>query len=477
MTTARRSAESLTCLLLLILVSACNRAPEFTTQSPEALRAYKEGLGYFDKFYYREAKASFEEALRKDSTFAMAWARLARLDHMNSDVEQARRDMDRALRLGARASEHEQLLIRIFDQGLNYNVTGAAATTDTLIARYPHDREGYLLRGNMYEQMKDLKAAIHSYEQAIKVDTSYALAAMSLGYAYSKVGETEKAATQMQRYIRLAPDAADPHASYADILLYMGRYDEALEHYRKSLELKPDFWYSFRKTGEIYEKMGRLKEAEEQFHASLKLIPQNRQAEAAHYELDGLLSLDRGNYDEALRQYHQALAIDSNNFDAARGIVYALSKQKKFDEAAPVIDRFEKEFERKNLAQAPIMLWFYLMQSDLLTEKGDLERALAACDSAVGFSTNQTRGIVYRQMAEIYRRQKAFESALDACEQALEVNPNAPEVLLTLVKIYSDRGDRRMTREIGSRLMQFWAHADPDYQHRNELMRILGVTS
>ena len=52
---------------------------------------------------------------------------------------------------------------------------------------------------------------------------------MSLGYAYSRVGELEKAAVQMQKYIRLAPDAADPRASYADILVYIGRYDEALD--------------------------------------------------------------------------------------------------------------------------------------------------------------------------------------------------------------------------------------------------------
>jgi tetratricopeptide (TPR) repeat protein len=123
------------------------------------------------------------------------------------------------------------------------------------------------------------------------------------------------------------------------------------------------------------------------------------------------------------------------------------------------------------------MFSFHLMRSRLLTEKGDLTQAKAECDSAVGFSTSLTRTFVYRQMAEVYRREKAYEPALEACEQALEVNPNAPEVLLTLVRIYHDRGDRRMTREIGNRLVTFWAQADPDYQNRIELMKILGVTS
>jgi len=110
-------------------------------------------------------------------------------------------------------------------------------------------------------------------------------------------------------------------------------------------------------------------------------------------------------------------------------------------------------------------------------EKGELEQAMEECDSALGYSTALTRSAVHRQMAEIYLRQNAYEPALDACEQALQVNPNSPDVLLTLVRIYKERGDRRMTREIGGRLMDLWSKADPDYQNRIELQKILGVTS
>lgn len=477
MTSVRRLAESFLCLSLLLLVSDCSRAPKLTTQSPEALRAYQEGLRQLERFYYREAKESFEEALRHDSTFAMAWARMAVLNGAGKDEDQARADIANAMRLAAGATEREQLLIRVWNQELNFNLPGASATADSLISLYPDEKEGYLLRGNLYEASKNLEGSIKSYQMAIKVDTAYATAVMSLGYAYSRIGEPEKAAVQMQKYIRLAPDAADPHASYADILMYMGRYDEALEQYKESLQLKPDYWYSVREIGRIYEMMGRLKDAEHQYHASLKLLPQNRQVEATHHELDGFLNIDRGNYGEAAQQFRVALTIDSNSVDAARGLVIALGKMRQFEPAEEVIERIRREFERKNLTESPIMLSFHMMRSRLLVERGDLAQAKAECDSAVGFSMSLNRSSVYRQMAEIYRQQKAYDAALDACEQALEGNPNAPEVLLTLARVYHDQGDRRMTKEIGSRLMAFWAQADPDYQNRIELMKILGVTS
>jgi tetratricopeptide (TPR) repeat protein len=477
MTTVRRFAETLLCFSLLLFVSDCGRAPRLTTQSPEALRAYQEGLGQYEKFYYREAKASFEEALRIDSTFSMAWTRMAMVNWASRDEEQARRDIARAMQLATHATEREQLFIRAWSQVLNFNTNGALATVDSLVTRYPDEKEGYLLRGNLYENNKNLEAAKQSYQQAINVDTAYAQAVMSLGYLYSTTGEPEKAAVQMQKYIRLAPEAADPRASYADILVRVGRYDEALEQYRKSLELKPDYWYAIREIGNIYMAMGRLKEAEEQFHASLKLLPQNRQVEATHAQQDGLLDFYRGKYEEAVRLFNEALRIDSNSLDAAAGSVNALGKLKKFAEADQVLGRIREEFRRRNLGESPVMLGYHLIRSRLLTEQGDLGPALAECDSALGFSTVISRPAVYRQMAEIYRRQKSFEPALDACEQALSVNPNAPEALLTLMRIYHDRGDRRMTREIGNRLMTFWAKADPDYQNRIDLMKLLGVTS
>ena len=477
MNIARRFPETFLCFALLFLISDCSRGPELTTQSPEALSAYQEGLALYEKFYYREAKASFEEALRLDSSFAMAWARMGMLNWSAKDEDQAYRDLDRATRLAADASEREQLLIRVLSRMARYDAGGASAAADSLISLYPEEKEAYLLRGHLYEQTKNVESAIKSYQAAIKVDTAYAPAVMSLGYAYSRAGEPEKAAAQMQRYIRLAPDAADPHASYADILVYIGRYDEALDHYQKSLELKPDYWYSIREIGRIYELMGRLREAEEQYHASLRLLPQNRQVEGTHRTLDGVLHIDRGNYEESVRLFQEALTINSTDLDAARGLVFALSRLKKFEGAQEVIERILKEFERRNLTESPAMLSFHLMRSRLLTEKGDLAKAEAECDTALGFSGPLTRIAVYRQMADIYRRQKAFEPALDACEQALQVNPNQPEVLLTLVRIYHDQGDRRMTKEIGQRLMNFWAKADPDFKNRIELMRILGVTS
>ena len=462
-------------ILPSLLLLGCTQAPTLTTSSPEALRLYTEGVSQWEKVYYREAITSFTDALAKDSTFAMAWARLAAVNASSKNQPEALKDIANAVQYSSRATQREQLIIRMWYHRFHYAFNEAAAVADSLIRLYPKEKEGYLVRGNLYETSKSYDAAIRSYQKAIEADTSYALAVMSLGYAYSNIGEQEKALVQMQHYIQMAPLAADPRASYADLLLRVGRYDEALDQYRKSLELKPDYWYAVNEIGVVYAVLGRLREAEEQFHASLALLPPSTKLEASHLVADASLNLQRGKEEEAERQCRDALTQDSSNAGAAISLVDALARLKRFSQAEDVTERIRQEIERRNLTESPAMLEFHLMKARLLRDQGEYEEALGQCKSALEFSSPLTRGLVYTQISEIRRREKSYESALDAAEEALQVNPNYPEALLTLLRIYKEKGDDRMTREIGGRLLDLWKTADPDFQHAIEVRKLLGL--
>ena len=459
---------------MLVFLSGCGRENRVTTTSQEALRYYTDGVSQWEKFYYREAKALFEQALAADSMFSMAWVRLAMVDGATQNEAEALTDIEKAVHYGAHVSRREQLFIRMWYSRLHYFNDAAAAAADSLASLYPDEKEAYLFRGNMYEMGKNFDAAIRSYQKAIAIDSTYALAVMWLGYAYSTSGDQEKAIEQMKRYIRLAPGAADPRASYADLLVRAGRYDEALEQYRKSLELKPDYWYSVREIGNVYATLGRLREAEEQFHRSFKLLPQGAQLEALHLAADGTLNYLRGKYEDAVGEYTNALRIDSTLGIAAYGLVQSYSKLRQFQGAEYVMDRMWKEFERRNLLQTPSMLALYVLKARVRIAQDSLKAARASCDSALQFTSPLNRSAVYREYAEISLREKNFEAALDACEEALTVNPNSPEVLLTLTKVYHAKGDVQMTVEIGGRLLALWREADPDYQNLLEVRRILG---
>ena len=460
-------------VLALATLAGCSKEPTVTTTSAEALKLYKDGIIQYERFYYSEAKTSLERALSLDSNFALAWARLAAVNMNNQNEPEALVDIGRAMSRLSHVSRREQLLIRMLDRRFHYDNSAAARIADSLAELYPDEKEAYVIRGLIDQFNNDFEAALKSYSRAVEVDTGYALAYMYLGYAYSNLGEQDKALENMQRYIRLAPETADPRASYADLLMRVGRYDEALEQHKAALELKPDYWYSFMQIGNIYAIEGRLKEAEAEFHKSLKYRPSNRTIEAAHLSVAGVVNILRGKYKEAVELEVSALKLDSLNGEAASELVYALAKLKEYPDAWEVIRHIRAELERRNMLGTAAMLGYHLMCANLLKEEGRYDEAQAECDSAREFSDPLTRSAVYRQIAELDFLQNRYDDALDASEEALRVNPNSPEALLTLTKIYHATGDTDMTREIGNRLLDFWKDADPDYQRLKELKNVL----
>lgn len=460
-------------LFTAFLGFSCSERPSVTTSSPEARNAYFEGMRLFENFYYVEAQKAFERALELDSTFAMASGRLAVLHARSEDEQAAKREIARALRLASGASTREQMFIRLFDHSIHFRNNEAKLVADSLIDQYPDVPEVYVWRGNYFEWNKDFDAALDMYKRAVDVDTGYAPAVMSLGYAYSARGEFDKAISEMERYIRLAPAAADPRASFADILLRSGRYDEALEQYRKSLELKPDYWYAINRIGDIYATLGRLDEADEQFNLGLGKMMLNNQIRASHLATQASLQYRRGNYGETVRLCDQSLALDSTNMRGAFIRVLALLRLKELREADQYIGFIRGEIERKNLAESQVMLDYFLLRARFFVEQGLFDEAEAVCDSAMEHGSELSRREVYLVLAETYLKRAEYDAALGALEEALRYNPNSPQALLTLAKVYAAAGDNRMMHEIGGRLLQLWDKADPDFQSLIELKKLL----
>ncbi len=462
---------------LLFFAISCKEESKITTGSPEALNAYNEGLGFLDKFYFPEAKASLETAVRLDSNFAMASARLALVHWRSANEIDAKKEIDRALARSSHVSNYEQMFIRFLHHMIYYRNVEAAAVADSLISLYPHTAEPYVFRGGLYELGKNYDAALTVYKKAVEKDTSYAPAAMSLGYAYSARGDEKNAIAAMERYIRLVPDAADPRASFADILLRAGRYEEALHQYQKSLELKPDYWYAINRIGDVYAILGRLNEAAKQYEEGLSKMLSSDQTRANYLAANAELDIKRGNYQSALRLYEQSLALDSLGGRAAYGRVRALIKLKRFKEAESMLALIRQELVRRNLTESAAMLDLHVLRSKIFSAQDLLEEARASCDSAMQYGSAFVRSLVNLESANIYLKQKEFDAALNSLEEALHFNSNSPAALLLLTKTYDAMGDKELTKEIGGRLLELWRNADKDFLDYIELKKILSRVS
>jgi tetratricopeptide (TPR) repeat protein len=465
----RMPRHTLPALCLLLLAGGCAEERRLSTTSTEARAAYTEGVHAWTMFYYTEAEEAIRRSLAADSGFAMAWARLAIIGYVTDDEEKAAGAIARAVALASAATRHEQLFIRAWDHRIGYRTPDALRTIDTLLGEYGDDAEAHMLKGELLEMGRDLEGAIRAYGAAVQADSGFARASMMLGYAYSSLNRQEEALAWMQRYIRLVPDAADPRASYADLLLRVGRYEDALEQYRASLERKPDYWYAFGQIGVILQIKGRLNEARVEILRSIEGLPPSATRDASVNVLDGSLAMLRADYPGAIGFFRAALAQDSLNLSAATGLANATGRLGKHAEALSVVASIGAVMRRRNLEETGWMFGYHLLRANLFLEAGLLDSVDAACADAFDHSTPLTRPSVARLLAETALRRGDPERALEACDEALSVNPNAPLSLLTLARTYRALRDTVMTREITTRLRVLWKDADPDFRELRSL--------
>lgn len=460
---------------IVMLAAGCNNEARFSTDDPAALSWYHQGVQAWQRFLYNEGFAAIDSAIARDSSFALAWGRRALLQYYTGDQSAAKATIVHALATAAHATPRERDLIGLWSARINDQRAREAALADSLIGLYPDDPELYLFRGQCYEADRSYEAAVRMYAQSVERDTGFALGVMSLGYAYSTLGEQEKAVEFMQRYIQMAPDQPDPRASYADILVRAGRYDEALEQYRAALAIKADYWYAVREIGTVYLIKGRLKEAEKQFEEALAMLPAGTPVEAGMLRARAVLDIQRGRYGDAVARLRAVLLVDSSFVNQAYQLSLALSKLGRYGEAHEVIDSTHAEILRRGFERTQVMEIFHLMRARVATEEGNLDTAEAACLEALELANPLTRGRVYIHLARVRLAHKDWDGALDAIESALAVNPENPDALLVLTMAYARMGDKPMAKEIGQRLLTLWRDADPDFRPQIELRHTLGM--
>ncbi|MFH1373888.1 MAG: FlgO family outer membrane protein [bacterium] len=222
---------------------------DVTTHSPEAYRYYLEGVDIGYKFYMAEAKQLFEKAVELDSTFAMAYYRLAGLSS-RAEREEYRQ---KAMKYSEKASHKERLYILGFDAYLSGELGHALEMLEEINDRYPDDKEAYFTAGYLCQYgLGDFHRAIEYLRKAIEVDSLYGVAYNSLAYSYNEIGNLESSIWAINKYIDLSPGEANPYDTRGELYALNGKLEKAIESYEKALEIRPDFYASRRKLAYMY---------------------------------------------------------------------------------------------------------------------------------------------------------------------------------------------------------------------------------
>ena len=144
-----------------------------------------------------------------------------------------------------------------------------------------------------------------------------------------------------QKLARDAPFSYQVHLLNAEALEIQGKWDEAAAEYKKIIEINPLL-------PGVHARLGRallskqspenVAEAKKNFEDELEIDPKNANAE---YVLGELARTDN-DFSAATRHYSRAVKLDAGFAEAYLGLGMSLNSSKRFQEAIPPLEAYEK---------------------------------------------------------------------------------------------------------------------------------------
>ncbi len=356
-----------------------------TTASPEAYRYYLEGVDYSYKNYVPEAIRSFNKAFEVDSTFTMAYFRLAVVISGTGDFAAARSMLDKADQYSYKATRKERYLIDGYKAFLEGDIEEGLRNLHQIVEHYPEEKEAYLWLGAIQYRRNKLEESIEMLNIAIEIDPLYKSPYNMLAYVYDLAGDFEKSIWAINKYIELAPDEANPYDTRGELYAHNGKVDLAIASYEKALERK------------------------EGYPSSLEAL--------------GHLWLLKRDYSKA-REYYQKLASsgDANARANGRGLLALIPMYKgQFQEALGILDeaitadRMENAEGLATIGKHADKVAIYRELGDIDGMASEVERLLAIARSSFGADIalrefSNLQGLVYLHQGEFARVEDLAES-------------------------------------------------------------------
>jgi DNA-binding SARP family transcriptional activator len=256
-----------------------------STASVAAYQAYEEGLRtYFDGDIPR-AERLLGRALELDSLFPQAAYYYSLATSSGSQSETMDR-LRRAVRLSARATDRERLIIAAQWEG-NNSSPALAAVADTLMVRYPDEVEGYIWGAVAANLVGEYGRALTFGRRVLAMDSlgfqrfdrepcQVCVAYIILTYCYTGMDSVARMHATVREWVRRHPGRAEAWRAMANTYAYEQKEDSARSALRVADSLDPSSEGAQRSRGALYNLLAileRYRELESLLRADLEERP------------------------------------------------------------------------------------------------------------------------------------------------------------------------------------------------------------
>ena len=219
-------------------------------------------------------------------------------------------DFDRAIaEYNEAISRNSKYALAYFNRGIAYSSKGdvdrAIADYTKTISLAPDSADAYYNRGNAYLKKNDNDRALADYDQAIKLDPKHERAYHNRSIIYYARKQYSRSIADDSEAIKIDPEEGEYWFSRGDTYAAVGDLDRAIADYTQGLKLNPKAGIVYNSLYSLYMKKADFDRAVEIESAAI-LVWQN---EAAFVQR-GIAYSAKGVFDRAILDYDQAIKLD-----------------------------------------------------------------------------------------------------------------------------------------------------------------------
>jgi serine/threonine protein kinase/tetratricopeptide (TPR) repeat protein len=250
--------------------------------------------------------------------------------------------------------------------------------------------EGYDFFRKIY-----MKEAAEKFEQAIKIDSTFASAYLKLAFCYLSLEDELRAGNYVEKAAKFSHKVSKKEKFLIDAYhhLFKGR---------------------FRETKRLLEEMVRLYPDEKLAHENLALI---------NYQMK--------NYEEAIAAYNQVIQLDSLNKDAYNILAYVYDAAGHYDEAIKSINRY--------IELAPGEANPYDSRADIYARHAEVDKAIESYKKALEIKPDfevsiEKLGLMYLHIREFDKAEKYILQYGESGGKAIESRSRTDLALIPLAQ-------------------------------------------
>ncbi|MGA8072431.1 MAG: protein kinase, partial [Candidatus Acidiferrales bacterium] len=287
------------------------KAPEIeqaSTSNVEAYRHYELGIEYGRRFLGADAMREFNEAIRLDPQFALAYMRMADEYFLQGDQRRSSEMQVKAEQLQSRLPRYEQLSLQVLKAGRSRDLEAAVEANKAVLAEFPRASGDAASLSGVLSFLGRPEEGLEICREGLALDPKNEDLLNAESYNQAESGDFNGALASNDRYLAVRPGDPNPLDSRGDILYDAGRDDEAVASYRKVVELKPDFndYGDYLKLAIVYSDQRKPEMADAAFQQFAQRTAPIQQLHAPG--LEAHLQQERGDFEGALANYRKAIA-------------------------------------------------------------------------------------------------------------------------------------------------------------------------